>query len=58
MHGNDFEGANLQNFEARCDEIKSSKNRPGSERRLKTGREARVILQALLVEFQGPGKGR
>lgn len=57
-HGNDFERANVQNFEAQCDEIKSAKNRPGYERRLKTRREARVVLQALLVEFQGPGKGR
>lgn len=58
MHGNDFERANVQNFEVWCDEIKSAKNRPGSERRLKTGREARVVLQALLVEFQGPVMGR
>lgn len=48
----------MQNFEVWCDEIKSAKNRPGSERRLKTGREARVVLQALLVEFQDPGMGR
>lgn len=60
VHGNDFEPANVQNFEVRYGKIKSAKNRSEYESQAKTrsGGKQRVVLQALLIEFQGPKKGR
>ena len=60
VRGNDFEPANAQNFEVRYDKIKSAKNRSECESQAKTWREGelRVVLQTLLIEFQGPEKGR
>lgn len=60
VRGNDFELANVQNFEVWYDKIKLAKNRSEYESQAKTqsgGWELRVVLQALLIEFQGPERG-
>jgi len=60
VRGNDFETGNVRNLEVRYEEIKSAKNRSEYESQAKnSGRgELGVVLQALLIEFQGPEKGR
>lgn len=60
VRGNNSEPANKHSFEVCYNKIKLAKNRSEYERRAKigSGGEPRVVLQALLIEFQGPKKGR